>query len=326
MQTEHYIRLTSAELASLWSTYMNDSMALCMLKHFREKAHDMQIKPIIEYAIELSQRHIQRITEIYKQEKHPIPQAYSDKDVNMQAPSLFGDGFFLHYIKQMSRVGIGALGLALALSARQDIRNFYNECVEEVKELDNRAVNLLLNKGIYVRAPFISIPTRIDFVKKEHFLGHLFGNEQRPILAIEATHLYANIQTNALGKALVTGFSQVAHSQKIREYLVKGREIAGNHIGILSEFLNKSEMKAPMTWDDTVTSSTVPTFSDKFILAHVVAVISIGMADYGAALAISARKDLAVTYSRLITEIGMYASEGVKLMIENEWMEQPPQA
>uniref|UniRef100_UPI00403F1F1F DUF3231 family protein n=1 Tax=Niallia sp. XMNu-256 TaxID=3082444 RepID=UPI00403F1F1F len=37
MQTEHNIRLTSSEIASLWTAYMNNSMSYCMLKYFREK-------------------------------------------------------------------------------------------------------------------------------------------------------------------------------------------------------------------------------------------------------------------------------------------------
>ncbi|WP_414859347.1 DUF3231 family protein [Paenibacillus haidiansis] len=34
METVRNIRLTSAELASLWTTYMNDTMAVCILRYF----------------------------------------------------------------------------------------------------------------------------------------------------------------------------------------------------------------------------------------------------------------------------------------------------
>lgn len=33
-ETQHNIRLTSAEIAQLWSTYMNDSLARCALRYF----------------------------------------------------------------------------------------------------------------------------------------------------------------------------------------------------------------------------------------------------------------------------------------------------
>jgi hypothetical protein len=86
----------------------------------------------------------------------------------------------------MARIGIGNHGLALALSARSDIRSFYLDCSHEAHELDNKATELLLSKGIYVRAPYTDIPEKVEFVKKQGFLGDLLG-EQRPLLAVEST-------------------------------------------------------------------------------------------------------------------------------------------
>ncbi|RXT15473.1 DUF3231 family protein [Ammoniphilus sp. CFH 90114] len=326
MDSNHNIRLTSSEISNLWTNYMNDAIAICMLKHFQETVKDMQIKPLIEFSLEISEKHITKITEIFEKENHPIPIGYTDQDINHKAPALFGDSFYLHYIKQMARIGLTAYGMSLGLAAREDIRNIYNEWLKDATELDNQATNLLLHKGLYVRAPFISIPSKTEFVKRQTFLGDLMGKEHRPLLAIEVSHLYANIQTNALGKALVMGFSQVAKSNKVREFMVEGRDLASKHIGILGEFLNNSELKVPMTWDDTVTNSTVSPFSDRLMMAHVAQVISVGMADYGASLAISARKDVVAAYGRLMAEIGLYAGEGAQMMIDNEWMEQPPQA
>jgi spore coat protein CotF len=322
---EQNIQLTSAEFFNLWNTYMNDSLATCMLTNFREKVQDSQTSPIIEFALELSKKHIQRISEIYQQENHPIPQGFSKEDYKLNGPSLFGDSFYLHYMKQMGRVGIGAYGLALTISARSDIRKFYEECIREATELDNKVTEILLSKGLYIRAPYISIPSKVEFVQKQSFLGHFFG-EKRPLLAGEITNLYANIQTNALGKSLVTAFSQAAQSKQVREFMVRGRNLAGKHIEVLGGFLNESELKVPMTWNDTVTNSTAPAFSDKLMMFHIGAVAAIGIADYGAALSISMRKDISVTYTRLLAEIAQYAEDGANIMIENGWMEKPPQA
>jgi hypothetical protein len=79
---EQNIQLTSAEFFNLWNTYMNDSLATCMLTNFREKVQDSQTSPIIEFALELSKKHIQRISEIYQQENHPIPQGFSKKIIS----------------------------------------------------------------------------------------------------------------------------------------------------------------------------------------------------------------------------------------------------
>jgi spore coat protein CotF len=322
---EHNIGLTSAEIFNLWNTYMNDSLAACMLTYYREKVQDSQIMPIIEYALELSKKHIQGISEIYKQENHSIPQGFSEEDYNLNGPSLFGDSFYLHYMKQMGRIGIGAYGLALAIAARSDIRNFYKECIREATELDDKVTEILLSKGLYIRAPFISTPSKVEFVHKQSFLGNFFG-EKRPLLAGEITNLYANIQTIALGKSLVTAYSQAAQSKQVREFMVRGRNLAGKHIEVLGGFLNESELKVPMTWNDTVTDSTASAFSDKLMMFHTGAVAAIGIADYGAALSISMRKDISVNYTRLLAEIAQYAEDGANIMIENGWMEQPPQA
>jgi hypothetical protein len=325
MQTDHNIKLTSAEISNLWNTYMNDSLALCTLKYFQEKVQDAEIKPVIKYALELSQKHINYLTKLFHKENHPVPQGFGDEDVDVNAPALFLDTFYLHYIKQMSRIGVGAHGLALSLAARADIRKFYHECLQEAALLDEKVTTIEQSKGLYIRAPYVLSPTKIEFVEKQSFLGHLIG-KQRPLLAIEITHLYANIQTNALGKSLVMGFSQAAQSKEVQEFMVRSRDIASKHIEVLGSVMRESHLKVPMTWDDTVTNSTTPPFSDKLMMFHVGAIVAVGIADYGASLAISMRRDLAAHYVRLTAEIGQIAEDGANIMINNGWMEQPPQA
>lgn len=324
MKTDHNIRLTSAELANLWSSYMSDSMAICVFKYFMEKVEDTEVERVLEYAMHLSQTHIQRLSEIFTSEDHPIPHGFTKEDVNMKAPRLFSDTYFLHYLKHMSRVGLNAHSLAVAMAARSDILDFHNEALASSSELNNRVTQVLLSKGLYIRPPYISIPQKIEYVKKEGFLGHLMG-EQRPLLAVEISHLYANLQTNAIGKALVTGFSQVAQSKEVRKYMFRGKDIAKKHIEVLGKVLTEGDLPAAMTWDSDILDSTVPPFSDKLMMFHTGALNSVGVADYGASMAISLRKDLAMIYSRLAGEVGLYANDGAKIMIDRGWMEQPPQ-
>ena len=59
------IRLTAGEIAQLWIQYLNDSASICVLSYFLEKAEDEEIKPLIQFSLELSQSHIQKITTIY---------------------------------------------------------------------------------------------------------------------------------------------------------------------------------------------------------------------------------------------------------------------
>ena len=50
-----------------------------------------------------------------------------------------------------------------------------------------------------------------------------------------------------------------------------------------------------------------------------------GIGNYGASLAASLRLDLATDYARLLTEVGLYAEDGANLLIDNGWLEEPPQ-
>jgi hypothetical protein len=53
---------------------------------------------------------------------------------------------------------------------------------------------------------------------------------------------------------------------------------------------------------------------------------SIIIANYGLAIGSSLRTDLLTNYVKFTAEISKHAKAGVDIMIENEWMEQPPQA
>ncbi|WP_227940113.1 DUF3231 family protein [Alkalihalobacillus deserti] len=55
-----------------------------------------------------------------------MPQWFKE-DVNLNAPALFSDTFYLVYLRNMSRVGMQAYSAALPGVARADIRDFYND-------------------------------------------------------------------------------------------------------------------------------------------------------------------------------------------------------
>lgn len=44
METDHNVRLTSAEIGQLWSSYMADTMSNCVLRYFNEKLEDTEIR------------------------------------------------------------------------------------------------------------------------------------------------------------------------------------------------------------------------------------------------------------------------------------------
>lgn len=324
--SEHNIRLTSAEIANLWGAYMGNSMAVCVLQSFCHHVEDNEIQEALEYALSISEKHVSRITDILGHEKFPIPVGFAlDTDVNLKAPRLYSDTFFLNYLHQTTKSGFSLYTIALPNIARADVRDFMTECIASLTELYNKVADISLSKGLYIRPPYISPEKDVDFVESNSFLAGILSKE-RPLNALEITHLFSNIQTNALGKALLMGFSQVAQSKEIKAYFNRGKQIASKHKEVFDSVLEKEDLPAPMSWDHDVMSSTEPPFSEKLMLFHVTGLNALGIYNYGAALSGSQRHDLHVVYGRLLAEVGLYAEAGAKLMIKNEWLEQTPLA
>ncbi|MCM3727873.1 DUF3231 family protein [Neobacillus cucumis] len=320
------IRLTAGEVAQLWSQYQNDSAGICVLTYFLEKAEDDEIKPIIEYALGLSKKHIQRITDILTEEKNVVPNGFNLKqDVDLTAPRLYSDSFMLNFIYQMAKVGLTLYAASVSTSVRSDIKTYYMDCLTETMQLYKRATDLLLSKGLFIRSPSLPNLEKVEFVKKQWFMLDVFG-EKRPLIAAEVDNLFANLQRNALGVAALTGFSQVARDKEVKQFFLKGLEIGNKHIKLFRGKLEESKLPAPMGWDSEITNSTTPTFSDKLMMFYTSGLISLSIGYYGTAVSQSPRGDISSMYNRLSLEIQMYAEDGANIMIKNKWLEQPPMA
>jgi hypothetical protein len=225
----------------------------------------------------------------------------------------------------MGKIGIEAFGMALANSARLDQCQYFTNCLTEYTQLFNQATQVLLSKGNYTRPPHIPKPKQVQYVQKQSYLTGWFG-KRRPLNSIEISNIYFSMIRNILGQALVTGFSQVAMSKEVRNYMIRGRDISAKHIEIFGSTLSEDHLPSASKWDAQATDSTVAPFSDKLMMFHVTALISIGISHYGASFGTSARRDLGALYPRLMAEIANYAENGANIMIDNGWLEQPPQA
>jgi hypothetical protein len=320
---DYNVRLTSAELASLWTQYMNDSMAICFFSHCLKTCKDQDVYPIIEHAISLSNSHLKNIEGFFKKEDYPIPKGFSEEDVNLQAPPLFTDTLVLIYLHIMSLHGLNGYALSLGTSARADQRKYFIQCNTETMELFDQVVNVMLNKGIFSRAPFINAPHEVDFVTKQSFLTGWFG-DRRPLNAIEISGIHYNMQKTVVKVILELGFSQVAKSKEIREYLRRGTTICEKHLEVFGSILAEDHLSSPKRWESEISNSTESPYSDKLMLFHVVTLLSVAVGYYGAAMSVAQRRDLIVQYTRLTGEMGKYAEDGANLLIKNGWMEQPP--
>jgi hypothetical protein len=228
-------------------------------------------------------------------------------------------------LKHQAQITIATFGTALSLSSRADVRKFFTECLSDSHQLYNQAVDVMASKGILVRDPIIAKPTSVEYIQRQSFLAGFFG-DTRPLTAAEIAHVSRNIEVNFIGQRWVLGFAQVGKVKQVSQYMQRGQKIATNHISIFYDFLKKDQLPIPSTWDSVITDSTVPPFSDKLMMFQVGMLNASSMANYGIGLSLSPRRDIAVAYARLLSEVGLYAEDGMNIMIDHNWMEKPPQA
>jgi hypothetical protein len=324
IEAERNVRLTSSELASLWASWMESSIKERIVKYFLITVEDKDVKQILEYTLGIAKKHLNIISEIYFREKHPIPIGFTDEDVNLEAPRLFSDTAILFFIEEMARSRLEGYSTALYMCTRKDVRKYFTECVADPAEIYNRIVSAMLSKGLYIRPPYIPVPEKIDFAKKQSYLAGYLG-KQRPLNSIEISHIFTGLQRNLQREAMCIGFSRVAGSDKVKSFMERGKEIASKHVEIFGSLLMKNKLPVSMAWDSGVTESKIAPFSDKLMMQQVRTSNVVLFASYGKALSV-VRRDLVVDFSRLEAEILRYLEDGIKIIIENGWFEEPPQA
>ncbi|WP_299742171.1 MULTISPECIES: DUF3231 family protein [Rossellomorea] len=323
--SHHKTKISSSELANLWTQYVNDSLARCMFRHFLHYVQDTDIIQVLEYALELTERHLQKAGEFLTTEGYPIPKGFTDEDVTIDAPPLFSDTYIIVYLHIMAIHGLTRYAGAIGNVTREDQREYFIGVMTETLELYDRSTKVLTHKGIISKPPSLNNHQKVEFIKKQNFLTGWLG-KRRPISAVEISGTYLNLQKTMVKTVLELGFSQVAESKEVRNYMERARQLCNDHFKVLSSMLIEDNLHVPRTYETEVTDSTTPPFSDKLMLFHVTALLSSAIGYYGEAMGISQRRDLAASYAKMIAEIGLLAEDGMNLLIENEWMEQPPLA
>jgi spore coat protein CotF len=317
--------LQSAEIGKLWATYIGNTMSKCILKYYLKCVKDNDIKSVLNKALNLSESFVQTIKNLFIQENFPNPIGFTDSDVNLNAPRLFSDEFYLHYLKYVGKTGMGLYEVGIPLLTREDIRNFFTNALQSTVNLINEVNLLAMEKGFITNPPPIPIPQKVDFVKKQSYLKGFFG-DIRPLHSLEIAHLYDNIENDVTSKALVIGFGQVAKNKEIKQFLERGKEINQKHIELFSQKLDEDNLPSPSLIDHLVTPSTVAPFSDKLMLFHKIDMFSMKLRSYANGASVNGRRDIGLMYYSIMKDVGLYVEDGANLTIDCGWMEQPPQA
>lgn len=188
----HSSRMSSSELASLWSQYMNDSLSRCMLRYFIKTVQDKDISGVLQYALELSESHLQKIKEFLTKENYPIPKGFTDEDVTLEAPALFTDTYLIVFIQIMSIHGLTRYAGAIGCAIRDDQRKYFQQVISESLKLHDLATSVLVNKGIISKPPTFNNHQKVEFIKKQNYLTGWLG-KRRPISALEVSGTYLNM-------------------------------------------------------------------------------------------------------------------------------------
>lgn len=326
MTKNHEVGLTSAEITGLWTTYIGESMSICMAKHMLKYLEDADVKPLLEESLAVSQKQLSEIQTIFMKEKFPIPKGFTEDDYNSDAPALFFNLLPLSFVYGMSRLSIVNYGMIVTAMAREDIRLFFSTCLNSSHDLFNKAITIMLKKGIYDRPAMIPYPEGIEFAKnRETFLSKWF-EPQRPLNVLELTAIFFNSERNYFGLVFLTGFIQVVKDERIKKYLIKGKKLAEKQIKFLNDTLTNDDLPVASMINTEISTSTISPFSEKLILNLITMLNSTALTFIGHSLSTSSRVDLSVEYSKLMVEIMQYGKEGMDLLIERQWFEEPPHA
>ncbi|MCP8616106.1 DUF3231 family protein [Salirhabdus salicampi] len=319
------LKLTSAEIGTLWGQYINGTMVDIVNKYMLSIIEDEKIKALFEDAIKTFSSQKEQITTFIENEGFPVPIGFTDSDLNKGTKRLFSDIFCLHYLHIMTLHGLLGHTTSLSSSVRKDLRDFYDSCDNDGKRMYHQTIELLLEKGHFQRDPYFYPEKNPEFVLGQQFLDGFLG-DQRPIAATEIISLSFNMKKKIMEKTLSIAFSQVAQSKEVRRFLQSAQQTSDQQIQSLGKILHQDNLPVPMSWETEVTISQEAPFSDKLMLYHIGFLLQTSQAYHGTGLASAMRTDLLMNYEKIILQNLMVTKEWFNLMTKNKWLEQPPLA
>jgi hypothetical protein len=321
----HNNRLTSPEITNLYTQYIQETVSICTGKHVLTIAEDPDIRSVFEFSLGLSENHLDRIREILNKENFPVPEGFTDKDVNLEAPPLFTDSFWLHYLHTMTNLGLSGYSLCFGNSIRQDMQDYYYQCNLDAMDVYKKCVGILLSKELYEKPPYFSIPKKVEYITNLGYMLDVIG-KKRPLNSAEAGNIYFNLTKSRLAKAISLGFSQVTKNKDLRKFLETNIPDINKNFGIFSALLQAENLHVPQLLDTHVTNSTVAPFSDKLMAVIIGSLIQAAISYYGTALGASIRVDVIGHCELAIVGLLKQLTKFGSVAINNGWLEGLPEA
>jgi hypothetical protein len=318
--------MTSSELGTLWMTYEIKSLMDKMVGDFATKTQDSKAKKILEYHVKENKKLLEEIKGIYNKEKAVVPIAFGEYDVFNDSPALFDDIFNIMFLRIMMKINLGFSAVHLGMSYRKDIRKFYESSIKDSQDTYGLCTDYLTKQGVLAKSPYVTMPKEVEFIEETKYMsGVKMFSKKRALNSLEAAYIFQTLEVNVFGMQLMTGFAQVAKESEIKNYFVKGKDLAKKIITDISNLFLESDIQPPTTWAGKATDSIVPPFSDKLMMFCTNIMASYAVGNNALGMSFSMRSDLPMKLALMAKDSLDFVRDGGKLMIKHKWLEEPPQ-
>lgn len=318
--------IVSSELGNLWMSYQKKTLMSRVLEHFMHHSHDEEALAIMKPLYRTSEEAVERITGLLQEAGAVKPVGFTAEDVCPQAPRIFDEIFELMYLRTMCKIGSGLYTLFCTMSYRSDVVDLFRHLTSQSQATYAKLTDLLLAKGLLPRPPYMTMPKEVEFIQdKSYMSGFNIFSDERALNTIEVGQIYQAIESNMAGIQMMTGFAQSAKDPEVKDYFLRGVELAKKIVTDLGDDLKQSGIQPPATWAGKATVATEGPFSDKLMMynTNLMSTFSFGSNAIGGAF--SLRSDLPLKMMMILKDIFDFAKDGGKLMIKHHWMEEPPQ-
>jgi hypothetical protein len=318
--------ISASEVGTLWLTYQEKTMILRIIEYFIEKSDDQQAKNIMGGLWQELSYYITKIKKVFEEQGIAIPVGFSQEDVNLEAPKLYDNGFDIMFVRILKEISMGMYTLNMNMAYQDNVMEIYEALTSTTQKIYKSSTLYLLEKGILTLPPKVTMPKSSEFIESKSYLnGFNPFNEKRALNDLELGYLHHGIETNNIGMQLITGFAQCAEDKEVKQYFVKGKELAKKQIKVFGDILLESDVQFSATSGSTVTTSKVAPFSQKLMMFCIYLLNGFGIVGSSFGTIFSLRKDVSMKTALIAKDIYFYADEGVKIMIKNGWLEEPPQ-
>ena len=318
--------LSSSELGMLWLTYQEKTMILRFLEYFKAKSDDEEATNILGGLWQELNFYINEIIDVFTNEGVAIPMGFRKEDVNLEAPKLYDNGFDIMFLRILKEVSMGLYTINMNMAYRKDVMAIFEGLTTVTQKIYKLATIYLLDKGILTLPPNVTMPKTTEFItSKKYMKGFTPFGDKRALNDIEVGVIHHGIETNNIGIQLITGFAQCAETKVVKQYFVKGLELAKKQIQTYEEILLEANIHFSATSGGTVTTSKAAPFSEKLMMYCICLLNGFGLVCGSFGSMFSLRHDIIMKLGLLAKDVFLYNHEGLQIMMDNGWFEEPPQ-